>query len=101
MRLREPPVTREGAETARRILKLREEHRALVTTRLKNSRAGFQLLDRLFEQPVVTVDDLQDRATRLYLARFLLKDIHKRGLGSLNLRGKYGLFADVHLDEEV
>lgn len=61
-------VAREGTETARRILHLREEHRALVTTRLKNSTAGFQLLDRLFEQPVVTVQLVQKHLGRSYPA---------------------------------
>jgi len=61
-------VAREGTETARRILQLREEHRALVTTRLKNSTAGFQLLDRLFEQPVVTVQLVQKLLGRSYPA---------------------------------
>jgi hypothetical protein len=61
-------VAREGTETARRILRLREEHRALVTTRLKNSTAGFQLLDRLFEQPVVTVQFVQKHLGRSYPA---------------------------------
>jgi Fic family protein len=61
-------VAREGTETARRILLLREEHRGLVTTRLKNSTAGFQLLDRLFEQPVVTVQLVQRLLGRSYPA---------------------------------
>jgi Fic family protein len=61
-------VAREGADTARRILALREEHRALVTTRLKNSTAGFLLLDGLFDQPVVSVKMVQDLLGRSYPA---------------------------------
>ncbi len=61
-------VAREGTETARCIQKLREAHRALVTTRFKSSTAGFQLLDRLFEQPVVTVQLVQKLLGRSYPA---------------------------------
>lgn len=61
-------VAREGTDTARRILTLREQHRALVTTRLKNSTAGIQLLDRLFQHPVVTVQSVQTMLERSYPA---------------------------------
>ncbi len=59
-------VAREGTETARRILRLREEHRALVTSRLRSSTAGVQLLDRLFERPIVTVQLVQEFLDRSY-----------------------------------
>ena len=59
-------VAREGTEAARRIQRLRDEHRALVTTSLKSSAAGFQLLDRLFERPVVTVQLVQELLGRSY-----------------------------------
>ncbi len=52
-------VAREGTESARRILRLREEHRNLVTSKLGNSTTGIQLLDSLFERPVVTVQLVQ------------------------------------------
>jgi Fic family protein len=61
-------VAREGTETARRVLQLREEHRAMVTSQLKNSVAGIQLLERLFEQPIMTVAMVQDALGRSYPA---------------------------------
>jgi Fic family protein len=61
-------VAREGTDTARRIQRLREGHRNLVTTRLKNSTAGVQLLDRLFERPMVTIQLVQDLLRRSYPA---------------------------------
>jgi Fic family protein len=61
-------VAREGTDTARRIQRLREKHRALVTSRLKNSTGGVQLLDRLFERPVVTVPLVQELLERSYPA---------------------------------
>jgi Fic family protein len=61
-------VAREGTDTARRIQRLRDEHRTLVTTRLKSSTTGIQLLDRLFERPAVTVPLVQDLLGRSYPA---------------------------------
>ena len=61
-------VAREGTETARRILRLREEHRTLVAGRLKNSKTSVQLLDLLFEQPVVTVHLVKRLLNRSYPA---------------------------------
>jgi Fic family protein len=61
-------VAREGTDTARRILRLREEHRILVTAQLKNSTTGIELLDSLFERPVVTVQLVQDLLGRSYPA---------------------------------
>lgn len=61
-------VAREGTAAARRIQRLREEHRTLVTNSLRNSTAGFQLLDRLFERPVVTVQLVQELLGRSYPA---------------------------------
>jgi Fic family protein len=57
---------REGTDTARRILRLREEHRALVSARRSASTAAIQLLDRLFERPVVTIQLVQDLLNRSY-----------------------------------
>jgi hypothetical protein len=57
-----------GTETLRRVLRLREEHRALVTTELKNSTSGVELLDQLIDQPVVTVQLAQKLLDRSYAA---------------------------------
>jgi len=61
-------VAREGTDTARRIQRLREEHRALVSRRFKSSTTGIQLLDRLFERPMVTVPLVQELLGRSYPA---------------------------------
>ena len=74
-------VAREGTETARRIQHLREEHRALVTTRLKNSTAGFQLLDKLYASPVVSVSMVQAQLRRSYpAANDLVAGFEKLGI---------------------
>ena len=57
-----------STDTARRIQRLRDEHRTLVTARFKRSTTGIQLLNRLFERPVVTVPLVQDLLGRSYPA---------------------------------
>lgn len=61
-------VAREGTDTARRILALREQHRALITQKFKNSKDGFKLLDLLFQQPVVNVSSVRSQLGRSYPA---------------------------------
>jgi len=53
-------VSREAADTARNILKIREEHRQLLSEKLAKDKLGatpydFVFLEYLFEQPITTV----------------------------------------------
>jgi len=48
-------VSQAATATARAILTLREEHRQLIAGQMEGSTAGLRLLDRLFEQPLLTV----------------------------------------------
>ena len=53
-------VSREAAETARRILHLREEHRAAITTRLGRAAAnGHKVLESLYDRPIIGVADVR------------------------------------------
>jgi Fic family protein len=53
-------VSAEATETARRILALREEHRALVTQHLGRGAAnGHRVLESLYERPIVSVSHIQ------------------------------------------
>jgi Fic family protein len=53
-------VSVEAAETARRILALREEHRMVITERLGRAAGnGHRVLERLYAQPIVSVKDAQ------------------------------------------
>ncbi len=53
-------VSVEAAETARRILELRETHRRLITDQLGRAAGnGHRVLERLYEQPVLSVTDVQ------------------------------------------
>lgn len=52
-------VSAEAAETARRILALREEHRAAITDHLGRAAGnGHKLLESLFDRPIVSVGDV-------------------------------------------
>ena len=53
-------VSREATDTARNILRIREEHRRLLSEKLANDKLAatpydFVLLEYLFEQPIITV----------------------------------------------
>ena len=53
-------VSVEAAETARRILELRETHRRLITDHLGRAGGnGHRVLERLYEQPVLSATDVQ------------------------------------------
>ncbi len=53
-------VSAQATDTARRILALREEHRAAVTTHLARAAAnGHRVLEHLYERPIVSVADIQ------------------------------------------
>lgn len=53
-------VSIEAAETAKRILVLREDHRRQINDRLgRMSGNGHRVLERLYEKPIVSVDDVR------------------------------------------
>jgi Fic family protein len=53
-------VAGEAAETARRILQLREEHRAAITAQLGRAAGnGHKVLEALFDRPIVSVNDVR------------------------------------------
>jgi Fic family protein len=62
-------VSQEAAETARRILLLREEHRAAITAGLGRAAGnGHKVLESLFDRPIVSVADVQKLAGITYVA---------------------------------
>lgn len=53
-------VAGESAETARRILQLREQHRAAITESLGRAAGnGHKVLESLFDRPIVSVNDVK------------------------------------------
>ena len=62
-------VSREATETARRILVLREDHRAKVTEGLGRAAGnGHKLLEYLYRRPIVSVADVQALTATTYTA---------------------------------
>ena len=62
-------VAAEATETARRILELRETHRSLITARLGRAAAsGHALLESLFDQPIVSVSDVEKKTKLTFAA---------------------------------
>ena len=54
-------VSKEATETARSILALREDHRAIVTTHLGRAAGnGHRVLESLYERPIVSVTEVQE-----------------------------------------
>ncbi|HUP60918.1 MAG TPA: Fic family protein [Thermoanaerobaculia bacterium] len=53
-------VAVEAAETARRILQLREQHRAAITERLgRTAGNGHKVLESLYDRPILSVNDVR------------------------------------------
>ena len=67
-------VARDGAETAARILRLREEHRILISERVSRAQGGSatQFLDHLFSFPIVSVTHAAEITQRSYSSANML-----------------------------
>lgn len=62
-------VSAEAANTARRILALREEHRMAITAGLGRAAGnGHKVLETLFDRPIVTVADIESMTGTSYAA---------------------------------
>lgn len=62
-------VSAQAADTARRILALREKHRGMVTERLGYAAGnGHRVLEHLYERPIVSVADVQGLIGKTYPA---------------------------------
>lgn len=62
-------VAGEAAETARRILQLREQHRTAITAQLGRAAGnGHRVLESLYNRPIVSVKDVQGMTGTTYAA---------------------------------
>ncbi len=62
-------VAGEAAETARRILQLREQHRSAITAQLGRAAGnGHKVLESLFDRPIMAVNDVQKMTGTTYAA---------------------------------
>ena len=62
-------VSAQASDTARRVLSLRETHRALIAERLgRAAGAGHRILDHLYTRPIVSVNEVRDLLGVTYTA---------------------------------
>ena len=74
-------VSREAAETARKIIAMREEHRQLVIDQVRGRQNGLALLDDLYETPLVSVNYIRDQLGVSYgTANNLANDLAQVGI---------------------
>jgi len=102
-------VSREAAETARRILQLREEHRALITSHLgRGAGGGHKVLESLYDRPIVSVHDVQRITGTTYPSANVLVDrLVREGIlveitgHARNRRFRYDAYVRLFTDEPV
>jgi Fic family protein len=102
-------VAGEAAETARRILEMREAHRTAVTEKLGRAAAnGHRVLESLFERPILTVNDvLQMTGTTYAAANKLVSRLVDAGVlteitgFTRNRRFQYGPYIALFTDTET
>lgn len=51
-------VSLEATETAKKILKMKDEHAQLISNNLRSPAHGLKVLENLFEQPIITVNSV-------------------------------------------
>ncbi len=101
-------VSREATQTARNIVNLRERHRQLITDRFGRTAAnGLKVLERLFSQPIISVNELASETNVSYTAanklmgRFLSHGILTETTGhSRNRLFRYRSYIDLFTDRE-
>lgn len=96
-------VSVQAAETARRILSLRENHRSLVLEKLGRAAGnGQKVLDHLYERPILSVNEVRDLLNVTYTAanqivdRFVEIGVLQEITGQArNRRFRYAAYIDL------
>jgi Fic family protein len=100
-------VSGEAAETARRILVLREEHRLAITTELGRAAGnGHKVLESLYLRPILSVHDVQGvTMTSFPASNTLVKQLVRLGIlvevtgHARNRRFRYDPYVRLFSDE--
>lgn len=100
-------VSNESAETIKKILKLREDHRLLITRNLGRKAAnGHKLLEHLYQRPIITVNQIKEITKTTFTAanelmkQFVKLEIVEEMTGySRNRRFIYKPYIDLFYDE--
>ncbi|MHB0913911.1 MAG: Fic family protein [Armatimonadota bacterium] len=101
-------VSLQATSTARAIIALRDGHRELVQNSISGAANGLILLDRLYDNPIVSVKAAQElvgvskvAANRL-VSQFVREGLlHQISPGSRNRIFAYSSYLDLFLDEET
>jgi Fic family protein len=101
-------VSAEAADTARRILLLRENHRTAITEHLGRAAGnGHKVLESLFDRPIVSVSDVEIQTGTTYAAanrlvsRLLELGILEEMTGfARNRRFRYGPYVRLFTEEQ-
>ena len=74
-------VSEEAFDTARQIIAMREKHRQLILERTRSSAKGLLLLDHLFEEPMIGINEVAQLLDITYpAASNLVNELSGRGL---------------------
>ena len=100
-------VSKQATETARRILLLRETHRATITDTFGRAAGnGHRVLEQLYEHPIVSVNEVQERIGTTYTAandlvsKFVSNDILHEVTGQArNRKFMYQSYIDLFRDD--
>jgi len=98
-------VSAEATETARRILALRERHRALITEHFgRTAGNGHRVLEHLYEHPIVSVSEVRSLIDTAYpAANKLVSNLERHGIlreftgQSRNRRFRYDAYVDLFI----
>ncbi len=101
-------VSKQATETARRILTLRETHRATITENFGRAAGnGHRVLEHLYEHPIVSVNEVQSLIRTTYTAanslvgKFVSSGILNEITGHLrNRKFMYQRYIDLFRDDE-
>jgi Fic family protein len=102
-------VSREATQTARKILALRESHRAIIVEKLGRAAGnGHRILESLYERPIVSVNDVQSLIGNTYpaantlVARLTENGILREVTGqSRNRLFRYQAYIDLFSEPQI
>ena len=101
-------VSQEATTTARRIVELREAHRALIIEHFGRVAAnGLKVLESLYSRPIITVNDIADMtgtsftAANQLMQKFVAHELLSEITGQVrNRRFRYDAYIDLFTEEE-
>ncbi len=101
-------VSKQATETARRILLLRETHRSTITDTFGRAAGnGHRVLEQLYEHPIVSVNEVQERTGTTYTAandlvrKFVTSGILHEVTGQArNRKFMYQSYVDLFRDDD-